>query len=326
MKTRTKGAKLSTVSRGLSRLRDRMSVTVDELLQRRGQRLAVVRDQAGELQRRAPGCWSRIESISARRSCTSVSSVLESRISWVNSPLRSASTWVTVRVADSSCSQLRRRARRWCPRAGPDPAARCAPRRGSRRRSRRAPRRSRPAGRCRGPRPSSTGRRRPRRRRRATPCAPAGSARRGRARRIPRGTSATYLAPSTVSILIAASERSPTKASFTRNSTITAPSSSGRLSTLPTFTPATRTGSSGLEAGGLGELRLVDGPAADQRQRLRVEREEDQRRRSRVRLTAPMVTGLRSRKGLDGAGHQLHTLRCRCRTRGRDAAPAGSRR
>ena len=44
----------------------------------------------------------RIESISARRFCTSVSSVFESMISFVNSPLRSASTWVTLRVADSS--------------------------------------------------------------------------------------------------------------------------------------------------------------------------------------------------------------------------------
>jgi hypothetical protein len=33
----------------------------------------------------------------------------------------------------------------------------------------------------------------------------------------------------------------------------------------------------GLQAGRLGELRLVDGAAADQRQRLRVEREEHQR-------------------------------------------------
>ena len=61
---------------------------------------------------RPDSCWDsswvlvRMESISSRRSCTSVSSVFESMISWVNSPLRSASTWVTCRVADSSWPQL----------------------------------------------------------------------------------------------------------------------------------------------------------------------------------------------------------------------------
>ena len=79
----------------------------DELLQRRGERLAVVGDQARRAAPTSSWVLVRIESISSRRSCTSVSRVLESTISWVNSPLRSASTWVTFRVADSSCAQLR---------------------------------------------------------------------------------------------------------------------------------------------------------------------------------------------------------------------------
>ena len=65
----------------------------------------------------------RIESISSPPSCTSVSRVLESTISWVNSPLRSASTWRDLAGSPPAAARAGRRGRRWCPTAGPGPAS-----------------------------------------------------------------------------------------------------------------------------------------------------------------------------------------------------------
>ena len=195
------------------------------------------------------------------------SSTLESRISWVNSPFRSASTWVTSRVAGEQLLQLGVARGDGVRQPGQALAATCAPRPGCRRRSPPAPRRSWPAGRCRSPRSSSTGRRRPRPRRRATPCAPAGCARRGRARSAPRGTRARYFGAQHGLDLdrglgavadegVLHPELDGDRAVLQREAL-----------DLADLDPGDAHRVVGLQAGGLGELRLVDRAAADQRQR-----------------------------------------------------------
>ena len=242
----------------------------------------------------------------------------------MKSSLRSASTWVTSRVAASSCLSLRR-GRRWCATAGPGPRARPGPRPGCRRRSRTARRRS--SAELVGvdlARRSSTGRRTPRRRRTARRCAPAGSARRGRAP------------------VAARDEREELRAEHRldldrgRGAVADEASLTPELDGAPRRPPARGLDLAdldagdadrvvGLQAGGLGELRLVDGAAADERQRLRVERAGAPARGSRARLTAPMTTGLRSRNGLGLAGHQLHPS-APLRGRHRDGRPRLVRR
>ena len=70
----------------------------------------------------------------------------------------------------------------------------------------------------------------------------------------------------------------PTKASWTRNSTVTAPSSSAQALDLADLDAGDAHRVVGLQPGGLGELGLVDGAAADERQGLRVEGQQHQDR------------------------------------------------
>ena len=160
-------------------------------------------------------------------------------------------------------------------------------------------------------------------RRTASWCARPGSRRPPSSWPEPAGSSERYIAPSRVLTLIAALVSLPKSESvLTRKVTLTwSPSSSTRLD-LADADAGDPDLVVGLEAAGLGEGGVVGVAAADQREVLGAEGRQDQQRDRRRGSTAPMMTGLRSRKG---RLIRDHTCRCRCCSRPGRTAPPGSR-